>query len=151
MCFRSGLIRVGLSSFTHLRFRVRNAHRNVLIQTRSIGSTKAHIDFNIQRLHASIARNNVADVHRYYHTLVEDIHAAKVTRAEVALASTLNRHQLLEMIDVLGASGRTFDLALIENILADMPVVFGVERTPDIQTGIIRALIKPINRVCMFA
>jgi pentatricopeptide repeat protein len=96
-------------------------------------------------LHASVWENNVADIHRDYQNLVDEIRDTKRSDTQATICSPLNQHQLLEIIDIVGASGRAFDLAFIEKILVDMPVVFNIDRTPDIQTGIIRALIKGGN------
>ena len=70
-------------------------------------------------------------------------------RKKSPVAPPLNEHHLLGILQKLGESGRPADLQRIEDILADMSLVFGVEPSPAIHTTVLHALKKHGNLLTM--
>jgi pentatricopeptide repeat protein len=153
MYFRGGLIRVGRTVYSRHRLpelhnEVANTSAITFTGRRHMGSldvpTHTKLEFLASQLHASTRMNHLAEVHRIYPALV-DIIKVKNSNSTVAISALLNRRQFTDVFSVLGASGRPFDLALIERILSDMPVVFALQPTTEDHTTIIRALIRHGN------
>jgi len=143
MSLRGALIPVGRSSFHRSIFH--NQSLDAFITTRRYLSSletlsRQRIEALVHKLHKSVWTNHLADIHKCYPVLVEDVQKVKT-----ASPSILNREQLRDLLDILAASGRSFDLALIERILSDMPDVFSLQPTPDDHTAVIRALIRSGN------
>ena len=86
-------------------------------------------------------------IHYNYPALVTQLHE---WRKNVHVAPPLNKHHLIVILQKLGESGRPADLQRIEDILADMSSVFGVEPSPDIHTIILHALKKNGNMQTLY-
>lgn len=86
-------------------------------------------------------------IHDNYPALVTQL---REQRRSTPVAPPLNKHHLIDILQKLGESGRPGDLQRIEDILADMSFVFGVEPSPDIHTIILHALKKNGNLQTMY-
>ncbi|PFH49698.1 hypothetical protein AMATHDRAFT_147092 [Amanita thiersii Skay4041] len=76
-------------------------------------------------------------IHNLYPALVLEL---KKKRENFPVPPPLNQSHLLVILEKLGESARPADLQRIEDILQDMPSVFGTEPSLDIHTAILRAL-----------
>ncbi|KAF8078886.1 pentatricopeptide repeat-containing protein [Lyophyllum atratum] len=138
MSFSSGLTR--LAALRNLTRVVHHAPRTLALRA---NSTVAHdvgviSSTLVQRLHS---RNPISAIHTYYPALVAELQKTATTSSSKPPPS-LTYPQLVTLLDVLATSGRPADLQRIEEILHDMPTMFGFEVTIDIHTVIIRGLIK---------
>ncbi|KAF8640518.1 hypothetical protein AX17_000180 [Amanita inopinata Kibby_2008] len=86
-------------------------------------------------------------IHYNYPTLVAEL---KGRRKGAPVPPPLNIRHLVAILQMLGESGRPPDLQRIEEILSDMPSVFGVEPSVDIHTVVLRALRKRGNLHTMY-
>ena len=87
------------------------------------------------------AGDSLSAIHEYYPALTAELRKTKQSQTD----SPLSREQLLSLLAILGSSGRPLDLQRIEEILCDMPSIFGIEPSIEVHTTIIRALIKHGN------
>ncbi|KAF9459827.1 pentatricopeptide repeat-containing protein [Collybia nuda] len=95
----------------------------------------------LQKLKSS---DGPAAIHTYYPALVTELKKTATTSTSRA-PSPLNQQQIISLLEVLGASGRPADLQRVEEILSDMPTMFGIEPSIEVHTTILRALIKHGN------
>jgi pentatricopeptide repeat protein len=143
MCLRSCLALVGRTpSFRHF-----DGGRLAFVTTKRFlssldSSYNQRIEALVHKLHTSVWTNRISEIHKCYPLLVEDVKRHKNTDPNVSIPPPLSKPQLVDLLDILAASGRSFDLALVEKILADMPDVFGLQPTTEDHTTIIRALIR---------
>ena len=108
-------------------------------------SFRNRIEALVNKLHTSVWINHIPDIHKTYPVLVDDMKKFKKANPDAPVTSPLNRPQLVDLLDILAASGRPFDLALIERIFADMPDIFGLQPTPEDHIAVIRALTRNNN------
>ena len=90
--------------------------------------------------------NDLLAIHNNFPALVTQL---REQYKNSAVAPPLNEHHLISILQKLGESGRPADLQRIEDILADMPLVFGVEPSPHIHTTVLHALKKNGNLLTM--
>lgn len=134
MSFSSGLIQ-----FSGRRTLLRTSHyaTRVLVVRANSTATHGRLDFGSLLIEAK----DVSAIHTYYPALKTELRKAKTS----TIFSPLTRQHLLSAFDILGSSGRPLDLQRIEEILGDMPIIFGMEPSVHDHTTIIRALVKHGN------
>lgn len=123
--------------------RSRNASRNLIIRH---NSTTARDPSNLSQtlLQKLKSRDGLSAIHTYYPALVAELKKTATTSTS-RIPSPLNQQQIISLLEVLGTSARPADLQRIEEILSDMPTMFGIEPSVEVHTTILRALIKHGN------
>src|SRR5262249_6885009 len=83
-------------------------------------------------------------IHTHYPNLVAKLkESQKLDNSSTR--KILNEPQIHKMMSLLAASGRPSDLQRLQEMLLDMPLVFGLNPTVDTHTAIIHGLIKRGN------
>jgi len=91
-------------------------------------------------LEQRLESRNISGIHTSYPALVAALkHSSGPSSSEYA--PSLSQAQLLILLEVLATSGRPADLQRIEEILQDMPSIFGIQPSHEFHTVIIRGLI----------
>ena len=148
MSLRSAFVKVGRR--THLSRGLRARPRT--LSTTPAGRSGAlddcprtKVENVAQKLRYFVRSNRLSEIHKTYPALVETIRRVRDDDPDVPLSSLLDNMWPADILDALAASGRPFDLALVERILSDMTDVFGIVPTLDDHTTIIQALIRRGN------
>ncbi|KII94089.1 hypothetical protein PLICRDRAFT_415780 [Plicaturopsis crispa FD-325 SS-3] len=154
MSLRIGLIRVGRCSLypripreDHALAVFKYAHRHpVKCVARSLASTSNEPQVYAQNLQAALRSKDLPRVHHSYAALADTVKRAHKDGSHALISSYFKPENLALLLETLGRAGRAFDLTLIETILADMPVVFGINPTEELHTSIIRGLLASGSR-----
>jgi pentatricopeptide repeat protein len=135
MSFSSGLIQLsGRRTFHASQYASR-----LLIARASSTATHGRLDFGSLLISKLNDKDGLTAIHTYYPALTTEL---RRTKTAPTAFSPLTRNHFHSVFDILGSSGRPLDLQRIEEILSDMPSIFGIEPSVHDHTAIIRALVK---------
>jgi pentatricopeptide repeat protein len=141
MSLSSGLIR--LAGLRALARTSQNVSQN-LISRHNSAATYDPLSLSYTLLQKLKSKDGLSAIHTYYPALVAELKKTP-TSSTSRPPPPLNQQQIVSLLEVLGASGRPADLQRVEEILSDMPTMFGIEPSIEVHTAIIRALIKHGN------
>lgn len=141
MSFSSSLIRLSGRRNGTLVHASHYASRTLIARASSAVSHD-HLALSSMLINKLKTEDGLSAIHTYYPALTTEVRKAKTSRT---VFPPLNRQQLFSLLEVLGSSGRPEDLQRIDEILCDMPSIFGIEPGIEVHTTIIRALIKHGN------
>ena len=136
-----------LTRFVGLRPLSRRAVPNLLFYTSSSRHARNFFTNEFNTLIDGLkAPKDLLAIHNNFPALVTQL---REQHKHSTVAPPLNVHHLISILQKLGESGRPADLQRIEDILADMPLVFGVKPSPRIHTAVLHALKKNGNLLTM--